>query len=337
MNPMSRPTFSRIAAAAGVSLSTVERVLNGRGGVRRDKVQRVIIAASDLGYDRRLPEVHRGMTRIELILSRPETPFFTRLVDAFVNMAGTLDEKVTLHRTLIAQDPAECVARINAKGLRRSGLIITAPDHPDVRDALRAVQEEGTPVIQLVTRTVGLHADYVGIDNYAAGRTAAMFISRMCRRAGHVLALCPIERYVAHKDRLRGFSDYFGASPNPDLSFSQILLGREEGSFSAALLREVLDDHPSVAAFYNCGGLNGVLCDVFRNHPTGQGVFFVGHELTQRSSAALSDGTMQVILDQVPEVQARCALDLMLQRIGLLRESIENKPIRFTTITAENL
>lgn len=294
-------------------------------------------AANELGYDRRLPEVHRAMTRIELILARPETTFFTRLTNAFSSMAGTLDEKVTLHRTLIAQDPEECVARINAKGLRRSGLIITAPDHPEVRDALQKVQDAGTPVIQLVTQTAGFQADYVGIDNYAAGRTAAMFLSRMCRGAGQVLALCPIERYAAHKDRLRGFSDYFRDAPNPDLTFEQILLGREEGAFSADLLKEVLDEGYPVAAFYNCGGLNGALCDIFRSHPAGQGVFYVGHELTDRSAAALSDGTMQVVIDQAPEVQARRALDLILDRIGLLPHPVENTPIRFTTITAENL
>lgn len=334
---MSRLTFLEIATASGVSLATVERVLNGRGGVRQDKVQRVIAAAQRLGYDRRLPEVHRGVTRIELILSRPDTTFFTRLTDAFVSIAGTLDAKVTLHRTLIAQDPAECVARINAKGLRRSGLIITAPDHPEVREALQQVQAAGTPVIQLVTRTAGFQADYVGIDNYAAGRTAAMFLSRMSRSRGLVLALCPIESYAAHKDRLRGFSDYFATAPNPDLCFDHILLGREEGSFSADLLRQVLDESAPVAGLYNCGGLNGVLCDVLRSHPAGKGIFFVGHELTDRSAAALSDGTMQVVIDQAPEVQARRALDLMLYRIGLLHHPVDNAPIRFITITAQNL
>lgn len=334
---MSKLTLSDIAIASGVSLATAERILNGRGGVRQDKVQRVIAVAHALGYDRRLPEIHRSITRIELILARPQTTFFDRLVSAFVDMADLLDANVALHRTLIAQDPVECVARINAKVIRRAGLIIAAPDHPDVREALHNAQKAGTPIIQIVTRTTGFQADYVGIDNYAAGRTAAMFIARMCRKSGRVLALCPVERYVAHKDRLRGFSDYFAEFPDPGLAFDQVMLGHEEGLFSSNLLRNVLDEGREVAAFYNCGGQNGVLSSVLRTHPVGAGVFFVGHELTEHSAAALADGTMQIVIDQAPEIQARRALELMLHRIGLLSRPVENTPIQFTTITAQSL
>ena len=49
-------------------------------------------------------------------------------------------------------------------------------------------------------------------------------------------------------------------------------------------------------------------------HPRGRQVFFVGHELTERSVAALRDGVMSVVLDQAPEAQARRAIDLMLKQ-----------------------
>ena len=46
---------------------------------------------------------------------------------------------------------------------------------------------------------------------------------------------------------------------------------------------------------------------------------------------------MSVVLDQAPEAQARRALDLMLARLGLVSEPVANDPIRFVTITRENL
>ena len=64
---MPKPTFSDIAAHAGVGTATVERVLNGRGGVRPATAERVLAAARALDYPRRLPEVHRGLLRIEVI------------------------------------------------------------------------------------------------------------------------------------------------------------------------------------------------------------------------------------------------------------------------------
>ena len=76
---------------------------------------------------------------------------------------------------------------------------------------------------------------------------------------------------------------------------------------------------------------------MLRRHRRGKQVFFVGHELTENSAAALRDGVMAVVLDQAPEAQARRAIDLMLKKIGLLDVEIDASPIRFITLTAENI
>lgn len=46
---MSKPNYRDIARHAGVGTATVERVLNGRGGVRPELVEKVISAARRLG------------------------------------------------------------------------------------------------------------------------------------------------------------------------------------------------------------------------------------------------------------------------------------------------
>ena len=47
-----KPTVHDIARSAGVSLATVDRVLNGRPGVRRVTQQKVEGAIAELGYVR---------------------------------------------------------------------------------------------------------------------------------------------------------------------------------------------------------------------------------------------------------------------------------------------
>ena len=49
---MSRPTVHDVARVANVSLSTVDRVLNGRTGVRAATEERVRTAMKQLGYER---------------------------------------------------------------------------------------------------------------------------------------------------------------------------------------------------------------------------------------------------------------------------------------------
>lgn len=80
---VSKPNYRDIAALAGVGTATVERVLNGRGGVRPDLVEKVVVAARTLNYPRTLPDTHRGLLRIDVLMVRPETTFYRRLSKAF--------------------------------------------------------------------------------------------------------------------------------------------------------------------------------------------------------------------------------------------------------------
>lgn len=335
---MTKPTYQEIARLAGVGTATVERVLNGRGGVRPETVEKVLAAARRLDHPRRLPEPYRGLVRVEVILVRPETSFFARLGAAFDRVAPTLDPSILVHRTFMAEDdPVGIAARIANPTFRRSGLILAVPDHPAIREALARVQAEGLPIVQIVTRATGVATDYVGIDNRAAGRTAALFLSRMQARSGTVVAVCHSGTYQVHRERIRGFSDYLEDHPRPDLRFAQVLFGHDEGGRCAAVLREALRTWPDLVGLYNAGGANGALAAVLRAQRPGREVFFVGHELTDRSAEALREGIMSIVLDQAPETQARRAMDLMLAHLGYLQGEVPNPPIRLVTITAENV
>ena len=92
-----------------------------------------------------------------------------------------------------------------------------------------------------------------------------------------------------------------------------------------------------LVGLYNVGGANASLANVLRSHSRCRHVIFVGHELTENSAAALRDGVTSVVLDQAPEAQARRAVDMMVKKIGLLDMELDAAPIRFITVTAENL
>ena len=188
---MPKPTFADIAKEAGVGTATVERVLNGRGGVRPATAEKVIAAARALDYPRRLPEVHRGILRIEVILVRPETTFYRRLARAFERISATLDPAVKVHRTFMDETNFTAIAaRIASTELRRAGLILAVPDHPAIRQAVAVAAQAGLPIVHVVTRAAEGVGELVSIDNYAAGRTAALLLARMQAGSGTVVALC---------------------------------------------------------------------------------------------------------------------------------------------------
>ena len=334
---MSNPTFADIARHAGVGTATVERVLNGRGNVRPATAAKVIAAARALDYPRRLPEVYRGLLRIEVILVRPETTFFQRLSRAFERINATLNSSVRVHRTFMNEaDPEAIAARIASAEMRRAGLILAVPDHPAIRRSVATAAASGLPVVHVVTRAADVAGDLVSIDNYAAGRTAALFLSRMQARDGTVMAIChPI--YQVHRERVGGFSDFFAEKTREGFAFRWIGFGRDEARHCGDLLIEALELWPDLVGLYNVGAGNAALAEVLRRHPRGRQVFFVGHELTEMTAAALREGVMSVVLDQVPEAQARRAIDIILRQIGLLEMEPDTTPIRFITLTGENL
>ena len=333
---MKRPNYRDIAHYAGVGTATVERVLNGRGGVRPELVEKVVIAARGLNYPRTLPDAHRGLLRIEVLMVRPETTFYRRLARAFERIAATLDPLVIVHRSFAEEmKPDEIARRILSNELPRAGLILAVPNSPAISAAVEAVVQRGVPVVHVVTRASRDIGEFVGIDNYAAGRTAAHFIARMARAQGPVVALChPI--YQVHRDRIRGFSDYFRDQAGP-IDFEWLGFTRDEEHFSVETLSMALEKYPNLVGLYNAGGANSALISVLRRHDRAREILFVGHELTDYTRAALREGIMDVVLDQAPEAQAQRALDLILRRIGLTEIEPDQNPIRFITITAEAL
>lgn len=334
---MVKSTFQDIAALAGVGTATVERVLNGRGGVRPDTVEKVVMAARKLDYPRVLPDAHRGLMRIEVLLVRPETSFFRRLSNSFERIAATLSPLVVVQRSFVDEmNPAQIARRIREPGQRRAALILAVPDSYEIREAVDAQTDEGLPVVSIVTRSSGRISAFVGIDNGAAGRSAAMFMAKMARRRGSVMALAhPI--YQVHRDRVGGFSAYLQRHPDSGLQFDWLGFGLDQDDRCADLLFQALKRQPDLVGLYNAGGANEALLQVLERHPRGRDICFIGHELTDHTQRALMGGLMDVVLDQAPEAQARRAMDIVLHRIGLTGIAPDQSPIRFITITAESI
>lgn len=324
---MIRPGYKDIARQAGVGTATVERVLNGRGGVRPELVEKVVIAARNLNYPRTLPDTHRGLLRVDVLMVRPETTFYRRLSRAFEGISHRIDPLVVVHRRFVDEmNPRDIARAITSADYLRAGLILAIPNSPLVNAAIAGVVALGVPIVHVVTRASEDHVEFVGIDNYAAGRTAAHFICRMAQAEGPVVALChPI--YQVHRDRIRGFSDYFRDHPGP-ISFEWLGFTRDEEHFSAETLSMALQKYPHLVGLYNAGGANSALIEVLRRSGRGKNVLFIGHELTDYTRVALCEGIMDVVLDQAPEAQAQRALDIVLRRIGLTEIEPDRNPIR---------
>ena len=88
---------------------------------------------------------------------------------------------------------------------------------------------------------------------------------------------------------------------------------------------------------YNAGGANEGVAAALERNTQRDSIFWIGHELTDMSRKWLRSGLMDVVLDQAPEAQARRSLDILLHKLGFITAEPSPEPIRFYTITSENV
>ena len=338
---MGKVRLTDIAGAAGVGTATVERVLNDRGGVTEATAQKVILAAKRLGYQRILPDTHRATIRIEVVMVRPDTPFFDRLNKAFERISASLDSSIMVHRTFSDEaDPSKYARHLLDSKIRRSGLIVVAVDHPEVRQSLDTLRATGVDVVHIVSPTGRNDDTFVGIDNYAAGRTAGLYMCSMLRGTpGKILGVCHSGAYRVHRERIRGFSDFLGERAGAPLEFSQALFSLDDEVRAAEVLRSALDREADVVGVYNAGGANEGIASVlqWRRNIGKSPLLWIGHELTEQTRLYLKTGLMTVALDQAPEIQARRALDTIMKRLGVIDVEVSTEPVPFLTYTSENI
>jgi LacI family transcriptional regulator len=127
-----KTSMADIARAAGVSEATVDRVLNGRGSVSREKETRVLEWARKLKIDRALGAVSVRWLRIAILLQRPLAPYYLHLKQGFELAQKTFEAQraicaVTYFESLDAASVVETIRRATQKA---DALIIVAYEHP---------------------------------------------------------------------------------------------------------------------------------------------------------------------------------------------------------------
>lgn len=307
------PTIPEIALAAGVSTATVDRVLNRRAAVREATSRRVLDAAMRLGYVTSA-EVARlsgpDPLKLALLLPRGTNPYLAlvnRKARAFVER-NRRDARVKSY-FIDGFDPDELSNSIRRFGRRADGVIFMAIDHPKVRAATDEIVAAGVQAITFISdlSTTRRHA-YVGIDNFAAGRTAALLLGRFSGdRSGRVALIAASRVYRAHMEREVGFlglvEERFAR-----LSVSATREGHDNRDENYQHTRRLLEKHPDIIGIYNVGGASDGIGRALRESGRAQDVTFVGHGLTPDTRAMLADGTMDAVITQDPDTLFEAAV-----------------------------
>jgi LacI family transcriptional regulator len=314
---MARATIEDVAEKASVSVATVNRVLNGRSQVRPQNAKRVEAAIRQLNYhpDRLAARLAKGKDyRFCFVLPKGDNIFMQGLETEISNHAQHLESERVNADILYTDvfDPQSLADALN--GLKAyDGVAIVALDHPKVREAIAQLTERNVAVVTLVSDVPSSRrTHFVGIDNSAAGRTAATLMGRYCGiRTGSIGIIAGSMSLRDHAERHFGFTqvmqqEYVG------LNILPVLEGRDSSAQNQRMVNELLAATPDLIGLYNIGsGPTGIL-NALASAP--QRPVFITHELNAITRKGLVDGSISAVIAQDPGHEIRSAMRVLMAK-----------------------
>jgi LacI family transcriptional regulator len=337
---MTRPFLLKdIALQAGMSLATVDRVLNGRVGVRDHTVRRVKQAVDDLEKQRDQIGLTGRKFVLDLVMESPAR-FSEATRRALEQAMPSLQPAIFRARYHLAETrTAEQTAAILDDVRRRgsNGVFLKAPDVADVRAAVGRLVKAGIPVVTLVTDLpdTGRQA-YVGIDNRAAGETAAYLLGEWLRAGpSRILVTISSNRFRGEDEREIGFRRAL-RERYPHLSIVEVSEGHGIDSNTGQLVSTALKDHGDIAGVYSIGGGNLAVIEAFAKAGRTCRVF-VGHDLDADNLFLLRNGSISAVLhhDLVQDMRNACLV--IMRSHGLLPQALASGIANIQVITPFNL
>lgn len=341
---MGKPTVHDIAREAGVSLATVDRVLNARPGVREATMHRVRDAVRKLGYVRDISAANLARQRryrFAFLLPDTSSQFLHGLREAIAEAAGGLlsDRSEIETLTVPFHDPValtRAIAELECADF--DGAAIMANETPLMRDMIARLKAGGVAVVALITDQPNSERDhFVGIDNLAAGRTAAVLMGRfVAGRRGGIAVVVNTTQARDMVERRIGFDEVM-AREFPDLKVLPSVEGRDDHERTAQVVARCLEAHSGVVGIYCAGaGMRGVTQTLMRRG-LGRKLVVIGHDLTPHARAALERGLVDVIINQNAGHLARSAMRVLRAQCDGVDVIASQERIRIEIVLKENL
>jgi LacI family transcriptional regulator len=339
-----RITIADVAKAAGVSLSTVDRVLNGRAPVRRDTAQRIHEVAESLGFHSAgviRERVHGKRVRYTLgfLLQRTDAAFYQELGES---LAFATDE----HSEFCAEpqigymddlSPEAVSLRLRELGERVDAVAVVAVDHPLIWAEVERLKAKGVPVFALISDlSTPARAGYAGLDNRSVGRTAAWLITHMAHAPGKLVTFVGSHRFQCQELCEMSFRS-FVREHAPSFELMEPLFTLESDQLAEEGTRDMLHRHPDIVGVFVTGsGIDGVVRAHYSGAPGARPICVV-RELTQHVRQGLRAGDLHAALSHPLPQLAKGLVEMMVKVLNQPGMGLQQSVVPMDTQTPESV
>jgi LacI family transcriptional regulator len=340
-----RPTITDLAERAGVSVATVDRVLNNRHPVREATVRRVLKAAEELGYyatgllQQRLRDDVPERT-LGFLLQKRSDHFYQTLgadLTAATREASGIRGKPIVE-FMDELSPTVIVETMRSVGEKADALAVVAVDHPHITQEIDRLHAKGVPTFTLLSDlTAPARAGYIGLDSRKVGRSAAWAIARLSSRPGKIGILVGSHRYLGQELAEISFRSYFREMA-PDFRLLEPLVNLDDPRIAYEATLDLLKRNPDIVAFYAAGGgEEGTIQALRETAESPQHIAFVCNELTPETRAGLIDGVIDVVIATPTAELAAKAIEAMAKAAESLSQPASQILLPFDLFISENI
>lgn len=343
--PKRRPTIEDLAAAASVSVATVDRVLNNRHPVREDTARRVVEAAERIGFyaqgllQQRLDE--RIAPRTFTFLLQKRNDHFYQQLGAELTAATKASTAIRGRPVIEFMDelvPSMIAGRLRHAGATADAVAVVAVEHPHVNAAIEELHQRGVPVFTLLTDlTTTARAGYLGLDGRKTGRTAAWTITRLARAPGKIGILVGSHRYLGQELAEISFRTYLREHA-PEFRPLEPLVNLDDSRIAYEACVDLIGANTDLVGIYMAGGGMAGMIKALREEAGGRHILAVCNELIPETRAALIDGVIDLVIATPCAALARRAVEAMIEALhGPLDESVRQIQLPAELYISENV
>lgn len=312
-----RPTVSDLAGAAGVSVATVDRVLNQRHPVREGTADRVLRAAESIGYHatsllKQRLRADAPLRTLGFLLQKRDA-FYQQLADdlqtATRNLTNLRGRAVVEFVSELS--PATIAKRLRHLGEQADAIAVVSVDHPYVSQAVTTLRARNVPTFAILSDlTAESRAGFIGRDNRKEGRTAAWMIAKTAKRPGKVGIIVGSHRYLCQETAEISFRAYFREHAS-DFHVLEPLTNLEDARIAHAATQNMIATNPDLVGLYICGGgMEGVV-SAAREEATHGRLAIVCNELTPKTKTGLIEGLLTAVIATPTALLATRTLEAM--------------------------
>jgi len=314
-------------------------VLNKRPGVRASTAANVAQAITDLDRQRSQLRLNGRTFIVDVVMQAPDR--FSAAVKSALELELPMLRPAAVRSRFDFREkgrPGELVKALDDIRHRGSmGVILKAPDEPEVSDAIGRLHDAGIPVVTLVTDIpLSQRIAYVGMDNRAAGATAAYLIDQwLAVDAGAILMALSRSAFRGEEEREMGFR-----TTMRERAGGRALIEATDTDGLDTAVRDqtiaILREHPDITAVYSIGGGNRAILDAFEFLDRNCRVF-IAHDLDRDNLTLIQTRRITAVLHHDLRTDMRRACQVIMQANGAIDGPIESIASHINIITPHNV